>query len=126
LLYGVGSAFAFVPLLPVMQSATFDGKGRSRPGADEHVAGVFNGCYYLGELVGQLFGVTLVAKMGWINFSKDARRDACGFRGRLLRRRRLARRRSEDARAVFARRERGRGGPDRRRREDVMIADRVV
>lgn len=70
LLYGVGSAFAFVPLLPVMQSATFDGRGRSRPGADEHVAGVFNGCYYLGELVGQLFGVTLVAKMGWINFSK--------------------------------------------------------
>ena len=70
LLYGVGSAFAFVPLLPVMQSATFDGRGRSRPGADEHVAGVFNGCYYLGELVGQLFGVTLVAKMGWINFSR--------------------------------------------------------
>lgn len=68
LLYGVGSAFAFVPLLPVMQSATFDGRGCSRPGADEHVAGVFNGCYYLGELVGQLFGVTLVAKMGWINF----------------------------------------------------------
>jgi hypothetical protein len=53
-----------------MQSATFDGKGRSRPGADEHVAGVFNGCYYLGELVGQLFGVTLVAKMGWINFCR--------------------------------------------------------
>jgi MFS family permease len=70
LLYGVGSAFAFVPLLPVMQSATFDGFGRSRPGADEHVAGVFNGCYYLGELVGQLFGVTLVAKMGWINFCR--------------------------------------------------------
>ena len=70
LLYGVGSAFAFVPLLPVMQSATFDGRGKSRPGADEHVAGVFNGCYYLGELVGQLFGVTLVAKMGWINFCR--------------------------------------------------------
>ena len=31
---------------------------------------MFNGCYYLGELVGQLFGVTLVAKMGWINFSR--------------------------------------------------------
>jgi predicted MFS family arabinose efflux permease len=63
--YGVGSAFAFVPLLPLMQESVAD----LGPEYAEYVAGLFNGCYYLGELVGQLLGAQAVKTMGFDAFS---------------------------------------------------------
>ena len=59
--YGIGSAFAFVPLLPIMQASVADLGVESA----EMTAGLFNGGYYLGELVGQLFGAQLVDLMGF-------------------------------------------------------------
>jgi hypothetical protein len=46
--YGVGSAFAFVPLLPLMQASVADLGVESA----EMTAGLFNGGYYFGELLG--------------------------------------------------------------------------
>ena len=63
--YGVGSAFAFVPLLPLMQASVRD----LGPEYAEYIAGLFNGCYYLGELVGQLLGAQAVKEMGFDAFS---------------------------------------------------------
>ena len=63
--YGVGSAFAFVPLLPLMQASASD----LGPEYAEYIAGLFNGCYYLGELVGQLLGAQAVKVMGFDAFS---------------------------------------------------------
>ena len=59
--YGVGSAFGFVPLLPLMQSAVVD----MGPKYLEMTAGLSNGIYYFGELVGQLFGAQIVSVLGF-------------------------------------------------------------
>lgn len=59
--YGVGSAFGFVPLLPLMQAAVVD----MGPKYLEMTAGVSNGVYYFGELVGQLFGAQIVSVLGF-------------------------------------------------------------
>lgn len=59
--YGIGSAFAFVPLLPLMQTSVED-LGQDTA---EMTTGIFNGGYYLGELMGQLFGAPIVDLMGF-------------------------------------------------------------
>lgn len=60
-MFGVGSAFAFVPLLPLMRASVEDLGSE----AAEMTAGIFNGGYYLGELLGQLFGARMVDLMGF-------------------------------------------------------------
>ena len=59
--YGMGSAFAFVPLLPIMQASVADLGVESA----EMTTGFFNSLYYCGELLGQLFGAQLVDLMGF-------------------------------------------------------------
>ena len=59
--YGVGSAFAFVPLLPLMQaSVRNDG-----PKYADLANGLFVSCYFFGEMLGQLFGSSLVHELGY-------------------------------------------------------------
>tara|TARA_B100001540_G_C15315249_1_gene421095 strand:- start:95 stop:526 length:432 start_codon:yes stop_codon:yes gene_type:complete len=59
--YGIGSAFGFVPLLPLMQAAVVD----MGPRYMEMTAGLSNAVYYSGELVGQLFGAQIVSSAGF-------------------------------------------------------------
>ena len=60
-IYGIGSAFAFVPLLPIQQ-ASVKGEG---PRAADSVNGIFLSVYFLGEMMGQLCGSSLVHEMGY-------------------------------------------------------------
>lgn len=60
-IYGVGSAFAFVPLLPIQQ-ASVKGEG---PRAADSVNGIFLSVYFFGEMMGQLCGSSLVHEMGY-------------------------------------------------------------
>ena len=60
-IYGVGSAFAFVPLLPLQQAAV----AREDPKVKDFVNGLFLSCYFTGEMLGQLFGAQLVHDVGY-------------------------------------------------------------
>ena len=59
--YGLGSALAFVPLLPLLQAAV----KREGPMYVDMVNGVFVSLYFSGELLGQLFGASLASALGY-------------------------------------------------------------
>ena len=60
-IYGVGSAFAFVPLLPLQQAAV----AREDLKVKDFVNGLFISCYFTGEMLGQLFGAQIVHDVGY-------------------------------------------------------------
>ena len=60
-IYGVGSSFAFVPLLPLMARSVRNEGARYVDLAN----GMFVSCYFFGEMLGQLFGSSLVHALGY-------------------------------------------------------------
>ena len=61
IVYGIGSSFAFVPLLPLQQAAV----KREDVRIKDFVNGLFISCYFTGEMLGQLFGASLVHALGY-------------------------------------------------------------
>ena len=60
-IYGIGSSFAFVPLLPLM-ARSIRNEGRKYV---DLANGMFVSCYFFGEMLGQLFGSSLVHALGY-------------------------------------------------------------